>query len=322
MTKKLSYIIVAFRLKTLPAVLGPLAIAIAISSIDFFNFIKILLIISIGISLQILVNLINDFEDFLKGVDNNQRLGPTRATQSGGLSVGEMKLLISIVFLISLFLGFIAFLSSGIFVIFFGILLFILAYSYTGGPLPYGYLGLGELAVLVVFGPFTVLGSLYLFDIKPSIMIFLISILPGLSASLIILVNNIRDIQNDKINKKNTIAVKLGESKSRFLYLYILIAISILMLIIAISLKNILFILLSILVLYIFPISDIGFKRFIVVGFKHDLTKSLKLSELNFTLIKTVKAHFIICLLISFSLVSWKYIAPIFGLSEWIINIL
>ena len=100
MTKKLSYIIVAFRLKTLPAVLGPLAIAIAISSIDFFNFIKILLIISIGISLQILVNLINDLEDFLKGVDNNQRLGPTRATQSGGLSVGEMKLLISIVFLI------------------------------------------------------------------------------------------------------------------------------------------------------------------------------------------------------------------------------
>ena len=78
-------------------------------------------IISIGISLQILVNLINDLEDFLKGVDNNQRLGPTRAVQSGGLSIKEMKLLISIVFMISLILGFIAFLSSGIFVIFFGI---------------------------------------------------------------------------------------------------------------------------------------------------------------------------------------------------------
>ena len=97
MTKKLSYIIVAFRLKTLPAVLGPLSIAIAISSIDHFNFLKILLIISIGISLQILVNLINDLEDFLKGVDNNQRLGPTRAVQSGGLSIKEMKLLANIV---------------------------------------------------------------------------------------------------------------------------------------------------------------------------------------------------------------------------------
>ena len=175
---------------------------------------------------------------------------------------------------------------------------------------------------MIVFGPFTVLGSLYLFDIKPSVIIFLISILPGLSASLIILVNNIRDIQNDQINKKNTIAVKLGESKSRFLYLYILITISILMLIIAISINNILFILLSILILYIFPISDIGFKRFIVVGFKYDLNRSFKLSELNFTLIKTVKGHFIICLLISCAIVSWQYIAPMFGLSEWIINIL
>ena len=75
-------------------------------------------------------------------------------------------------------------------------------------------------------------------------------------------------------------------------------------------------------ILYIFPISDIGFKRFIVVGFKYDLNRSFRLSELNFTLIKTVKGHFIICLLISCAIVSWQYIAPIFGLSEWIINIL
>ena len=123
----------------------------------------------------------------------------------------------------------IAFFISGIFTIIMGLILLFLAYTYTGGPKPYGYMGLGEIAVLIVFGPFTVLGSLYLFSIHPTYEKILISVIPGLSASLIILVNNIRDLDNDKKGGKNTIAVKLGEIKSRYLFVGIIFIIFIIL---------------------------------------------------------------------------------------------
>ena len=71
-------------------------------------------------------------------------------------------------------------------------ILFLLAYSYTGGPKPYGYNGFGELGVIIVFGPMTILGSLYVFDIYPTFKLLILSLIPGISASLIILVNKTR----------------------------------------------------------------------------------------------------------------------------------
>jgi len=312
--KKLNSILVAFRLRTLPAVLGPLIVSISIAIFDSFNIFKIVLILLIGIFLQILVNLINDLEDSNKGIDNESRVGPLRATQSGILSKFEMKLIIYVIFFICLLLGIVAFIISGFFTLIMGVMLIFLAYTYTGGPKPYGYIGLGEVAVMIVFGPFTILGSLYLFDIYPSIYFILISLVPGLSASLIILVNNIRDIDNDQKGGKNTIAVILGEKKSRYLYFGIIIVIAIILISIMFIFQNFLIIIPAILSLYIFPLSDLGFIKNNVYNWSLDLEKSKKLNELNFTLIKTVKSHFIFCIILGISLLIWPHLINTSGI--------
>ena len=109
MKKKSNSIILAFRLKTLPAVLGPIIVAISISSSFSFDISKVILVLLIGIFLQILVNLFNDLQDSNKGIDNKNRAGPIRAIQSGTLSIPEMKKLISVIIFICLLLGIIAF---------------------------------------------------------------------------------------------------------------------------------------------------------------------------------------------------------------------
>ena len=314
MNIKLKSILVAFRLRTLPAVLGPLIVSISITTYDSFNIFKTVLILLIGISLQILVNLINDLEDSKKGIDNENRVGPLRATQSGILSKFEMKLIIYVIFFICLILGITAYIVSGFFTLIIGVILIALAYTYTGGPKPYGYIGLGEVVVMIVFGPFTILGSLYLFDINPSFNLLLISLVPGLSASLIILVNNIRDIENDQKGGKKTIAVILGETKSRYLFFVIIIVIFIILISLIFIFQNFLITIPAIIALYIFPLSDLGFKKNNAYDWSLDLGKSKKLGELNFTLIKTVKSHFILSLFLGISLLIWPHLINILGI--------
>jgi len=298
---KLSSIIIGFRLKTLPAVLGPLLLVISIGLNNSINIYKIALVIFIGIFLQILVNLLNDVQDFNKGLDNENRVGPLRASQQGYLSKSEMNLLILIIIIICLILGLIAFFISDFYTLIIGIVLFGLAYTYTGGPKPYGYNGLGEVGVITVFGPITILGSLYIFDIHPTLNLLLLSLIPGISASLIILINNIRDLENDKKGEKNTIAVILGEKKSRYLYYLLVILISCLLIVNSITLENKYFLIPAIISLFIFPLNDLGFNRLKKKKFliELDIKKSKISSELNNTLIKTVASHFILCITLS-----------------------
>jgi len=298
---KLSSIIIGFRLKTLPAVLGPLLLVISIGLNNSINIYKIALVIFIGIFLQILVNLLNDVQDFNKGLDNENRVGPLRASQQGYLSKSEMNLLILIIIIICLILGLIAFFISDFYTLIIGIVLFGLAYTYTGGPKPYGYNGLGEVGVITVFGPITILGSLYIFDIHPTLKLLLLSLIPGISASLIILINNIRDLENDKKGEKNTIAVILGEKKSRYLYYLLVILISCLLTVNSITLENKYFLIPAIISLFIFPLNDLGFNRWKKKKFliELDIKKSKISSELNNTLIKTVASHFILCITLS-----------------------
>ena len=298
---KLSSIIIGFRLKTLPAVLGPLLLVISIGLNNSINIYKIALVIFIGIFLQILVNLLNDVQDFNKGLDNENRVGPLRASQQGYLSKSEMNLLILIIIIICLILGLIAFFISDFYTLIIGIVLFGLAYTYTGGPKPYVYNGLGEVGVITVFGPITILGSLYIFDIHPTLKLLLLSLIPGISSSLIILINNIRDLENDKKGEKNTIAVILGEKKSRYLYYLLVILISCLLTVNSITLENKYFLIPAIISLFIFPLNDLGFNRWKKKKFliELDIKKSKISSELNNTLIKTVASHFILCITLS-----------------------
>ena len=253
------------------------------------------LVLLIGICLQILVNLFNDLGDYEKGVDNEKRLGPERSLQSGKISKNEMRKLIAFVILITLILGFIAFLNSGITVIFLGISLILIAYLYTSGPFPYGYKGLGEIMVILIFGPVTILGALFLFDIEYNLIILLISIICGLSTSTIILTNNIRDLENDYTHNKITLAVKLGEKKSRILYILTISLISLLLLIA--SMENFNNIILSFFVWFTFPISDFGIKRF---SFKINFSRFGR--DLNHTLYRTALSHLLLCISLAISI--------------------
>ena len=294
-SKKETYI-QTIRIKTLPAVLGPIIIAIAIAiNANRFELLTSVLVLLIGICLQILVNLFNDLGDYEKGVDNEKRLGPERSLQSGKISKNEMRKLIAFVILITLILGFIAFLNSGITVIFLGISLILIAYLYTSGPFPYGYKGLGEIMVILIFGPVTILGALFLFDIEYNLIILLISIICGLSTSTIILTNNIRDLENDYTHNKITLAVKLGEKKSRILYILTISLISLLLLIA--SMENFNNIILSFFVWFTFPISDFGIKRF---SFKINFSRFGR--DLNHTLYRTAMSHLLLCISLAISI--------------------
>ena len=284
------------RIKTLPAVLGPIIIAITIAiNANRFELLTSVLVLLIGICLQILVNLFNDLGDYEKGVDNEKRLGPERSLQSGKISKKEMRKLIAFVISITLILGFIAFLNSGITVIFLGISLILIAYLYTSGPFPYGYKGLGEIMVILIFGPVTILGALFLFDIEYNLIILLISIICGLSTSTIILTNNIRDLENDYTHNKITLAVKLGEKKSRILYILTISLISLLLLIA--SMENFNNIILSFFVWFTFPISDFGIKRF---SFKINFSRFGR--DLNHTLYRTAMSHLLLCISLAISI--------------------
>ena len=284
------------RIKTLPAVLGPIIIAITIAiNANRFELLTSVLVLLIGICLLILVNLFNDLGDYEKGVDNEKRLGPERSLQSGKISKKEMRKLIAFVILITLILGFIAFLNSGITVIFLGISLILIAYLYTSGPFPYGYKGLGEIMVILIFGPVTILGALFLFDIEYNLIILLISIICGLSTSTIILTNNIRDLENDYTHNKITLAVKLGEKKSRILYILTISLISLLLLIA--SMENFNNIILSFFVWFTFPISDFGIKRF---SFKINFSRFGR--DLNHTLYRTALSHLLLCISLAISI--------------------
>ena len=284
------------RIKTLPAVLGPIIIAITIAiNANRFELLTSVLVLLIGICLQILVNLFNDLGDYEKGVDNEKRLGPERSLQSGKISKKEMRKLIGLVILITLVLGFIAFLNSGITVIFLGVSLILIAYLYTSGPFPYGYKGLGEIMVILIFGPVTILGALFLFDIEYNLIILLISIICGLSTSTIILTNNIRDLENDYTHNKITLAVKLGEKKSRILYILTIFLISLLLLIS--SMENFNNIILSFFVWFTFPISDFGIKRF---SFKINFSRFGR--DLNHTLYRTALSHLLLCISLAISI--------------------
>ncbi len=220
----------AFRLKTLPLAFSSIIMGAAISyDQQYFNWNILLLSLVTATFLQILSNLANDYGDALSGVDDENRLGPTRAIQSGEVSIKEMKIAVILFSLLSLLSGITLLIVSfskisGLFVLFLivGLLAIAAAIKYTIGKNAYGYSGLGDIAVFIFFGIAGVIGSSYLFN--PTVLF--INILPAISIGVfavgVLNLNNLRDIENDAIHDKNTVVVKFGKSWGKN-YHYLLI---------------------------------------------------------------------------------------------------
>ena len=212
------------RPKTLGAAIAPVLVG---SSIAFyeksFNLTISLLALLVSVSIQIAVNYANDYSDGIKGTDD-QRVGPVRLVGQKLASPKSVKTAAILFFLIAALAGLlITILSQQWWFLLLGLSAFIAAWTYTGGPKPYGYAGLGEVFVFIYFGLVAVIGTTYAQTLffKPYFLLYAISI--GLFASAILVANNLRDREKDKHNNKNTLAVKLGDQKTRNLYVLLML---------------------------------------------------------------------------------------------------
>jgi 1,4-dihydroxy-2-naphthoate octaprenyltransferase len=172
--------------------------------------------------LQIGANFANDVFDFERGADNAERLGPQRATQQGWISAAQMKRAMWLAFAGATAVGLYLTWVAGWPVLALGLLSIAAAYLYTGGPKPYGYLGLGDLSVFLFFGPGAVAGTYYVQALEVSPLALLASLPIGALATAILVVNNLRDIETDARANKRTLAVRIGDKPTRTYYLVLL----------------------------------------------------------------------------------------------------
>ncbi|CRX38139.1 1,4-dihydroxy-2-naphthoate octaprenyltransferase [Estrella lausannensis] len=219
LAKRGAYFFMAIRPKTLTASIAPVLVAIAYVYAASSQFSVPILIsaLSTFLSLQIAVNLFNDALDFKKGADTKDRLGPCRVTQSGLFSPGTVMLLGTLFIVLSFLTAIPLYLKGGWPIFLISCLSALAAYVYTGGPFPLAYHGLGELFVLIFFGPVSVVSIAYveLGEFSPEALLAGLQV--GLLATVMIAINNLRDIEQDKIADKKTLATRLGMKASRAL---------------------------------------------------------------------------------------------------------
>ena len=211
--------ILAARPKTLPAAVVPvlLGTAVAISDNKFQPLAAFIALIC-SVLIQVGTNFVNDLYDYLKGSDKKDRVGPARVLASGLISAKEMKLGISLCFGVTFFLGLYLVYLGGMIILLIGILSIFFGYAYTAGPYPLSYNGLGDVFVFVFFGFVGTIGTYYVQALDVSWVAVLVSIPADALITNILVVNNYRDIEEDRVNNKKTLAVLFGKRYSRFQY--------------------------------------------------------------------------------------------------------
>lgn len=223
MSKWQSWIIAA-RLHTLPAALVPVAVgsaaAYAQASFKLWAFVAAMLS---SLLLQIGTNIANDLFDFERGADTEERLGPTRVTQSGLLTPREVRngmwLSFGLAFLIGLYLVYL----GGWPILAVGLVAIICGIGYTGGPFPLAYHGLGDVFAFLFFGVIAVGGTYYVHAGHMDWLPLWASLPVAFLVTAILVVNNYRDIETDRKAGKRTLAVRLGGAVTRWQYAALLI---------------------------------------------------------------------------------------------------
>ena len=212
--------ILGARIKTLPAAIAPVIVGTSLA--DQIKVINALLALTVSLSLQIAVNYANDFSDGVRGTDTN-RVGPTRLVASNLATASSVKNASFISFFIAIIAGTVLALNTSVWLISVGFISILAAWGYTGGKKPYGYLGFGELAVFIFFGVVATVGSYYVQVEQISSSALLLSIPMGSLSCAILVINNLRDLNQDKLVSKRTMAVKLGDANTRIFYLLLLV---------------------------------------------------------------------------------------------------
>ena len=238
----------AARLRTLPLSLsGIIAGSFIAASKGVFDVVICLLALLTTVGFQVISNFANDYGDGVKGTDNEERVGPERALQSGAISPEAMLNAIKITGVISTFFALLLiYVSFGteyivysvVFIVL-GVLSIVAAVKYTVGDNAYGYSGFGDLFVFLFFGLLSVCGTYFLYakSLEPSIFLPAFSI--GLLSVGVLNLNNMRDQENDKKVGKNTLVVKIGaESAKQYHYILIIASFLFAFLYVVIQYKN------------------------------------------------------------------------------------
>lgn len=209
----------ACRPKTLPAAVAPVVIATAMAFGDgLWHWPTALICLMTAVSIQIGTNLANDYYDFKKGTDTAERVGPVRVTQAGLIKPETVRNAFAGVFALTM-LGFLLLVQRGGWSIgLLGVICILSGIFYTAGPRPLGYLGLGDLFVLIFFGPVAVAGTYFVQTYELNYAVVLAGLGPGLISVAILAVNNYRDIDGDRQAGKKTLAVRFGRTFGQYEY--------------------------------------------------------------------------------------------------------
>ena len=208
------------RPRTLPAAIVPVAVgaACAVGEGTDTEWWRAGLALVVALALQVGVNYANDYSDGVRGTDDERRVGPLRLTGSGLATPEAVKRASIIAFGIAGVVGAVLALIVGpeLFVV--GALSLLAGWTYTGGPKPYGYLGLGEVFVFVFFGLVATVGTTYVLLEEITTLSVVASVAVGLWATALLVINNLRDIPGDTEVGKNTLAVRIGDRATRVVF--------------------------------------------------------------------------------------------------------
>ncbi|MBM3698760.1 MAG: 1,4-dihydroxy-2-naphthoate polyprenyltransferase [Actinobacteria bacterium] len=212
--------VIGARVKTLPAAIAPVLVGTAYAS--QITWLNAALAMIVSLSLQIGVNFSNDYSDGIKGVDAN-RVGPTRLVASGLANAKSVKAAAIVSFLVAAVAGLILAMGVSYWLIAVGALAIWAAWGYTGGKKPYGYFGFGELSVFIFFGLVATIGSYFVQTQEINWQIFILAIPVGSHSCAILAINNLRDLPQDALAGKRTMAVKIGEKNTRRFFVLLLV---------------------------------------------------------------------------------------------------
>ena len=212
--------ILAARPKTLAAAATPVLLGCSLAYTDgHFQWIPALLCFLFAFSMQIDANFINDYYDYLKGSDREDRLGPERACAQGWITLTAMKKGMQFTTLLSCLWGLLLLKYCGIEMIPVGLLCVLFAFLYTAGPYPLAYHGWGDVLVIVFFGFVPVGCTYYTMAHGWTWNVTIACAACGLVSDLLLMLNNYRDREQDKISGKRTLIVRFGEPAGRWAYL-------------------------------------------------------------------------------------------------------
>jgi 1,4-dihydroxy-2-naphthoate octaprenyltransferase len=212
------------RPRTLPAAVAPVLAGTGVAAyVDSAVWWKALLALVVSLALQVGVNYANDYSDGVRGTDD-ERVGPMRLVGSGAAEPAAVRRAAFAAFGVAALAGLVLAATTAWWLVAVGALCVVAAWFYTGGDRPYGYLGLGEVMVFVFFGLVAVVGTTYVQTATFEEAALYAAVGIGALACAILVVNNLRDVPTDTVAGKRTLAVRLGEHRTRGLYLLLVVA--------------------------------------------------------------------------------------------------